>query len=86
MMLEPVNWTTILAVIKGGLQLIPAAGILGSKDIAYRFEKTLPVVVFANQDNAYKTDEAEKLIGKNIKVKILVDGNREGWYSLDDIA
>jgi len=86
MMLEPVNWTTILAVIKGGLQLIPAAGILGSNDIAYRFEKTLPVVVFANQDNAYKTDEAEKLIGKNIKVKILVDGNREGWYSLEDIA
>ncbi|CAI9673207.1 Acetyl-coenzyme A synthetase [Elizabethkingia anophelis] len=86
MMLEPVNWTTILAVIKGGLQLIPAASILGSKDIAYRFEKTLPMVVFANKDNAPKIDEAEKLTGKSIKVKILVDGNREGWYSLDDIA
>ncbi|HBN6702697.1 TPA: AMP-binding protein [Elizabethkingia anophelis] len=86
MMLEPVNWTTILAVIKGGLQLIPAASILGSKDIAYRFEKTLPMVVFANEDNAPKIDEAEKLTGKSIKVKILVDGNREGWYSLDDIA
>ncbi|MET7038242.1 acyl-CoA synthetase [Elizabethkingia miricola] len=85
MMLEPINWTVILAVIKGGLQLIPAAGILGSKDIAYRFEKTLPVVVFANDDNAYKIDEAEKLTGKSIKVKILVGGKREGWYSPDDI-
>lgn len=28
----------------------------------------------------------KKLTGKSIKVKILVDGNREGWYSLDDIA
>ncbi|WP_407481716.1 acyl-CoA synthetase [Elizabethkingia meningoseptica] len=86
MMLEPVTWTSILSVIKGGLQLIPAAGILGTKDIAYRFEKTLPAVVFANEDNAYKTDEAEKLTGKQIKVKILVDGTRDGWYSLDDIA
>lgn len=86
MMLEPVTWTSILTVIKGGLQLIPAAGILGTKDIAYRFEKTLPAVVFANEDNAYKTDEAEKLTGKQIKVKILVDGTRDGWYSLNDIA
>ena len=85
-MLEPITWTSMLAVIKGGLQLIPAASILGTKDIAYRFEKTLPSVVIANMENAYKTDEAEKLVNKKIKVKILIDGEREGWYTLEDIA
>lgn len=31
MMLEPINWTTILAVIKGGLQLIPCSWDTGIK-------------------------------------------------------
>ncbi|NAW50897.1 AMP-binding protein [Elizabethkingia argentiflava] len=86
MMLEPINWTMMLAVIKGGFQLVPAAGILGIQDIVYRFKQIFPSVVFANLDNAYKTEEAEKLIGKTIKVKILVDAKRPGWFSLEDIS
>src|SRR5690625_4242498 len=64
MMLQPITWTSILANIKGGFKMIPAASILGTQDIVYRFEKTFPKVVFADQDNAYKTDEAEKQLGK----------------------
>lgn len=85
MMLQPISWTSILSTIKGGFQMIPAASILGTQDVVYRFEKTFPKVVFADQDNAYKTDEAEKQLGKKIPVKIIAEGSREGWYSLEDI-
>ena len=86
MMLQPITWVSILANIKGGFQMIPAASILGTKDMVYRFEKTFPTVVFADQENAYKTEEAEEIIGKPIPVKIIAEGTREGWYSLEDIA
>src|SRR5690554_2273052 len=86
MMLQPITWTSILANIKGGFKMIPAASILGTHDVVYRFERTFPKVVFADQENAYKTDEAEEILGKKIPLKILADGKREGWYSLEDIA
>ena len=86
MMLQPITWVSILANIKGGYQMIPAASILGTNDMVYRFEKTFPKVVFADQENAFKTDEAEKILGKQIPVKIIAEGTREGWYSLEDIA
>lgn len=86
MMFQPISWTSFLANIKGGFQLIPAASILGTKDMVYRFDKVFPKVVFADQENAYKTDEAEAELGRKIPIKIIADGTREGWYSLDDIA
>lgn len=86
MMLQPISWTAILVNIKGGYQMIPAASILGTQDVVYRFEKTFPKVVFADQDNAYKTDEAEEQLGKKVPVKIIAEGTREGWYSLEDFA
>lgn len=85
MMLQPITWTSILANIKGGFQMIPAASILGTHDVKYRFKKTFPKVVFADQDNAYKTDEAEELLGQKIPIKIIAEGTREGWYSIEDI-
>lgn len=85
MMLQPITWTSILANIKGGFKMIPAASILGTQDIIYRFQKTFPKVVFADQENAYKTDEAEEDLGKKIPVKIIAEGTRDGWYSLKDI-
>lgn len=85
MMLQPITWTSILATIKGGFKMIPAASILGTQDVVYRFEKTFPKVVFADQDNAYKTDEAEEILGKKIEIKIIAEGKRDGWYSLEDI-
>lgn len=86
LMLQPINWITILAGIKGGLQVIPTATIMGPKDLLYRFEKTLPKVVISDKDNAAKIDEAEKLSGQVIPVKIICDGTRKGWYTLQDIA
>src|SRR5690625_6748374 len=79
MMLQPITWTSILANIKGGIKMIPAASILGTQDVVYRFKKTFPKVVFADQDNAYKTDEAEKQLGKEIHIKLVADGTLDGW-------
>lgn len=80
--LLPANWLTQLVAIKGGFRLIPAATILGIQDIVYRFGKLMPRVVIADNDNAIKIDEAEALLGSNVKLKIIVGGTRDGWVPL----
>ena len=85
MALLPLNWVSIMATIKGGFCMIPAATILGVHDIVYRFGKLMPTVVIADPENAPKIDEAEVLSGKSVRVKILAEGSREGWYTWDDI-
>ena len=85
MSLQPINWLTILATIKGGFRMIPAATILGVHDIVYRFGKLMPKVVIADAENAAKIEEAEMLSGNTIHIKIIAEGEREGWYSWSDI-
>ena len=85
MSLQPINWVTILAVIKGGFRLIPAASILGVHDLVYRFGKLMPKVVFADNENARKIEEAEMLSGNTVAIKIIAEGSRTGWYSWEDI-
>ncbi len=85
MPLLPANWLVMLTGIKGGFRLIPAATILGVHDIVYRFGKLKPKVVFSDSVNAPKIDEAELLSGKNVPLKIIVDGSREGWTSIEKI-
>jgi acetyl-CoA synthetase len=85
MPLLPENWLTILAAIKGGFRLIPAATILSVHDIVYRFGKLLPDAVIADADNAQKIDEAEELSGKPLSLKIIVGGARPGWVSFEAI-
>ncbi|MBB5638777.1 acetyl-CoA synthetase [Pedobacter cryoconitis] len=85
MSLQPLNWFSLLATIKGGFRMIPAANILGVPDMVYRFKKLMPEVVIADADNAFKIEEAERLCGKNIAVKIIAEGKREGWYTPEDI-
>jgi len=78
--LQPINWVAMLATIKGGLRMIPAATILGVHDIVYRFGKLMPQVVIADAANADKIDQAEALSGNNVDIKIIAEGTREGWY------
>ena len=85
LMLQRINWVASLATIKAGYQLVPAASILDAKDLAYRFGKTNPKVIISDQDNAEKIDEAEKISGHTIHVKIIAEGTREGWYSLSEL-
>jgi acetyl-CoA synthetase len=83
--LLPVNWISYLTAIKGGFRLIPSATILGVHDIEYRFNKLTPSVVITDADNAGKIDEAEKLSGKIVRLKIITGAARDGWISFDDI-
>ena len=85
LMLQPINWYATLAVIKGGLEMIPTATIMGPHDLAFRFNKTMPKVIISDMENAHKTEEAEKICETQILVKIICDGKREGWFSLEDI-
>lgn len=83
--LVPANWVSYLAAIKGGLILIPAATTLAVRDIAYRFENLFPQVVIADEENAAKIDEAAEQFKQSVKVRIITDGEREGWYPLSVI-
>lgn len=83
--LDPANWIGTLAAIKGGLVLIPAAINLIEKDIAYRFQTIFPEVVITDLANTAKVEAAENILGQKVKVKIVVDGQREGWHSIEVI-
>ena len=83
--LDPANWISTLAAIKGGLILIPSSTTLTENDVAYRFKIIFPEVVISDFANAVKIDAAEKLIYKNISVKIIVDGKKDGWHSIEKI-
>lgn len=83
--LQVINWQSMLTVIKGGFRMIPAATILGAADIEYRFKRLMPKVVISDQDNASKIEEAEKMMGKNVPIKIIAEGERAGWVSLSEI-
>jgi len=79
-------WISYLSAIKGGLILIPAASILTVNDIVYRFQKASPKVIIADKDNVEKMDQALLQYDHPVKVKLLLDGEKDGWisYSLID--
>ena len=79
-------WISYLSAIKGGLILIPAASTLSVNDIVYRFEKATPKVIIADKDNAEKMEQALLIYNHFVKVKLLLDGEKDGWtfYSMID--
>ncbi|TGN27909.1 AMP-binding protein [Empedobacter tilapiae] len=83
--LLPVTWIGYLAAIKGGLIIIPAATTLEARDLTFRFESSFPEVALADQANASKIDEAEAKFDKRIKVKLITEGEREGWINIDEL-
>jgi acetyl-CoA synthetase len=83
--LDPANWISLIGAIKGGFILIPSSTNLTEKDIAYRFKTVFPEVAIADLANAEKIDAAEELLNTSIKLKIIVDGTREGWHNMDEI-
>ncbi|QHT70175.1 acyl--CoA ligase [Rhodocytophaga rosea] len=78
-------WISYLAAIKGGFVLIPAASILSADDIIYRFEKASPKVIIADRDNVAKMDQALLSYKSSSVVKLLLDGEQNGWISLSVI-
>ncbi len=78
-------WISYLASIKGGFILIPAASILTLNDIVYRFEVAFPSVVIADLENVEKMDLALSGYSRPVAVKLLLEGEREGWKSINSI-
>jgi acetyl-CoA synthetase len=78
-------WISYLAAIKGGLILIPAASILTVNDIVYRFQKASPKVIIADKDNAEKLEQALLQYDHPVKVRLLLDGEKDGWISYNVI-
>ena len=78
-------WISYLSAIKGGLILIPAASILTVNDIVYRFQKASPKVIIADKDNAEKLEQALLQYDHPVKVKLLLDGEKDGWISYNVI-
>jgi len=78
-------WISYLSAIKGGLVLIPAASILTVNDIVYRFQKASPKVIIADKDNAEKLEQALLQYKHPVKVKLLLDGEKDGWISYNVI-
>ena len=76
-------WITYLTSIKGGFILIPAASILTVDDIVYRFEKCSPKVVIADKENLNKMEQALSQFNSVVEVKLLLDGEHEGWSSFN---
>ena len=78
-------WTAYLAAIKGGLVLIPAASILNTDDIVYRFQKASPKVIITDRDILSKMEQAILQHQLPINVKLLLDGDQEGWSSFNSV-
>ena len=78
-------WISYLSAIKGGFILIPAAGILTVNDIVYRFQRASPKVIIADQDNSEKMEQALLQYDHPVKVKLLLNGERNGWTPLGAI-
>ncbi len=76
-------WISYLTAIKGGLVLIPAASILNTDDIGYRFEKAAPTVIITDRENLPKMEQALSQYKQPVKVKLLLDGEQEGWPGFD---
>jgi Acyl-coenzyme A synthetases/AMP-(fatty) acid ligases len=83
--LLPSSWISYLACIKGGLIVIPAAVTLEARDLKFRFESAFPKVVLADPANAEKIDGAEAQFEQKITLKLITEGEREGWINLSAI-
>jgi len=84
--LHPGLWTSYLTAIKGGFILIPAASILNAEDIVYRFKKASPKVVITDKENLVKIEQALSQLKQTVDVKMLLDGEQEGWSSFEEIS
>ena len=64
---------------------MPTATNLVTKDLSYRFNSLFPDVIIAHSDLTQNIDESEHSIGKKIKLKIIIGGNKEGWINFNEI-
>jgi len=78
-------WPTILALHKIGAVVIPAVSQLLQHDFSYRFKAAdvKALVCTADGDVAHQAELAEQELGIKGLVKLIVNGDRDGWSSFD---
>jgi len=78
-------WISIIALHKLGAVVIPATDQLLEKDFEYRFKAAGVSAILLTADSNV-AEEAERAIAKCdcVKIKIVANGERDGWRSFDD--
>lgn len=78
-------WFSIIALHKIGAIVIPATNQLVQHDFTYRFKAAdvKAIVCTADGDVAHQVDLAVEECGMKI-TKMIVNGERDGWFSFDD--
>ena len=79
-------WISTIALHKIGAIVIPATDQLLEKDYVYRFEAAGITAILATADNSNAPEEADKAIAQcpDVKIKIIVCGERDGWVNFDE--
>ena len=78
-------WPVIVALHKMGAIAIPATDQLMQKDFEYRFETAgVSAIVCTAQSNAPAEAELAMKNCPDVKLKIIVNGERDGWHSYDN--
>ena len=78
-------WFAMLGLNKLGAVAIPATNQLQEHDFSYRFKAAgvKAIICTADGDTAHQADIAEKDYGEPL-IKMIVNGEREGWRSFDE--
>ncbi len=76
-------WISLLGIMKIGAISAPGTTQLTARDLKYRINLSKAKAVIVDADNAEKVDS---IIAEcpNLKLKLLVGGNRPGWISYDE--
>ena len=83
--LFPEIWFVSYATLKGGQVLVPTATTMTAKELEYRFKVYPPDAVLADTASAALIDDALNASGAKPKVKIVVEGNRDGWSGYEEV-
>ncbi|MEM4096312.1 MAG: acyl--CoA ligase [Metallosphaera sp.] len=78
---HPMHWAVFLAVIKGGLVVVPSATNLTVSELKYRFSDLKPDAVVADSLRAPVLEEA---LGSLPVKKFLIDDKKWGWNAFEE--
>ena len=77
-------WFSIIALCKIGAVVIPATHLLTQHDLEYRNNAaSVKMIVCTSDDNTSESVEASEPESPTLEIKMLVNGNREGWVDFN---
>jgi len=78
-------WPSIMACHKIGAIVLPVNHLMKKKDLVYRFNKVnVKAVICVNEDMLIEELDLAIPYCDNLKVKIMADGSKDGWYNWHD--